>query len=160
NLRALLDSSVAEQARQIGLRTAEMHLSLMSSTRPEFRPEPYSLHYQRSIYSSLSTQVRVAFQNLEKNHGTLNEEAATVAEQLLRSKQNILQRMKNVYSRKLNLLKIRIHGDYHLGQILFTGKDLVILDFEGEPARTYSERRLKFSSLRDVAGMIRSFHYA
>jgi maltose alpha-D-glucosyltransferase/alpha-amylase len=160
NLRALLDSSVAEQVRQIGLRTAEMHLSLMSSTRPEFRPEPYSLHYQRSIYSSLSTQVRVAFQNLEKNHGTLNEEAATVAEQLLRSKQNILQRMKNVYSRKLNLLKIRIHGDYHLGQILFTGKDLVILDFEGEPARTYSERRLKFSSLRDVAGMIRSFHYA
>jgi maltose alpha-D-glucosyltransferase/alpha-amylase len=65
-----------------------------------------------------------------------------------------------VYSRKLNLLKIRIHSDYHLGQILFTGKDLVILDFEGEPARTYSERRLKFSSLRDVAGMIRSFHYA
>jgi maltose alpha-D-glucosyltransferase/alpha-amylase len=68
--------------------------------------------------------------------------------------------MKSIYKHKLDILKIRIHGDYHLGQILFTGKDVVILDFEGEPARSYSERRLKFSALRDVAGMIRSFHYA
>jgi maltose alpha-D-glucosyltransferase / alpha-amylase len=58
------------------------------------------------------------------------------------------------------VVKIRIHGDYHLGQVLVTGKDFVITDFEGEPLRSYSERRLKRSPLRDVAGMIRSLHYA
>jgi maltose alpha-D-glucosyltransferase/alpha-amylase len=160
-LRHLLDPAVAEQARLIGIRTAEMHLLLAgASNSPAFRPEPYSLHYQRSIFSSLSTLIREAFQNLEKNMDTLKPKAREAAQTVLSSRQSILDTMKNIYSHKLDLLKIRIHGDYHLGQVLFTGKDLVILDFEGEPARSYSERRLKFSSLRDVAGMIRSFHYA
>jgi maltose alpha-D-glucosyltransferase/alpha-amylase len=57
-------------------------------------------------------------------------------------------------------VKTRIHGDYHLGQVLFTGDDYVIIDFEGEPALSFSERRLKKSPFKDVAGMIRSFHYA
>jgi maltose alpha-D-glucosyltransferase/alpha-amylase len=65
-----------------------------------------------------------------------------------------------IMGKKLTLTKIRIHGDYHLGQVLWTGKDFVIIDFEGEPARSLSERRLKRSALRDIAGMIRSFHYA
>jgi maltose alpha-D-glucosyltransferase/alpha-amylase len=161
SLRELLEPAVAAQVKLIGIRTAEMHLKLMRAVQnPVFRPEPYSLHYQRSVYSSLNTQVREVFQNLAYNVNRLNPEARTMAEELLQAKSHILESLRMIYKRKLELFKIRIHGDYHLGQLLFTGKDLVILDFEGEPARGYSERRLKFSGLRDVAGMVRSFHYA
>ncbi len=161
HIKALFNTSVARQAELIGERTAEMHLLLASATHaPDFKPEPYTLHYQRSIYSSLSTLVRESFENLEKHIHSLPDDVQQAARKVLEMKGTILQSMKVVYDHKMELLKIRIHGDYHLGQILFTGKDLMILDFEGEPAKRYSERRLKFSALKDVAGMIRSFHYA
>jgi maltose alpha-D-glucosyltransferase/alpha-amylase len=72
----------------------------------------------------------------------------------------IIGRYDLVRRGKIAASRIRCHGDYHLGQVLFTGQDFVIIDFEGEPARSLSERRLKCSPLRDLAGMIRSFHYA
>src|SRR5206468_11388562 len=72
----------------------------------------------------------------------------------------ILERLGRMLATRLEAQRIRIHGDYHLGQVLYTGKDFVIIDFEGEPARPLSERRIKRSPLRDVAGMLRSFHYA
>jgi maltose alpha-D-glucosyltransferase/alpha-amylase len=82
------------------------------------------------------------------------------AKQALADEQKILEREKRLLDRRSNASKIRIHGDYHLGQVLYTGKDFIILDFEGEPARALGERKLKRSALRDVTGMMRSFQYA
>ena len=159
--KELIDASTAEQASLLGVRTGEMHIALASGTAfPDFKPEPYSLHYQRSLYAGLQSLVRGTFLNQSKNLQKLDDDARKKATEVLSMKDDILQVLRGIYRRKMDVTKIRIHGDYHLGQVLFTGKDFIITDFEGEPARSYSERRLKRSPLRDVAGMIRSFHYA
>ncbi len=79
---------------------------------------------------------------------------------MLGLQETILAQMRRITGKRLPAQKIRIHGDYHLGQVLFTGNDFIIFDFEGEPIRPLTERRIKRSPFRDVAGMIRSFHYA
>ena len=144
----------------LGQRPAEMQRALASIDHPDFKPEEFSLHYQRSLYSSLQSLVRSTFQNLNKNYKNLPDYIINEAEELLTMKDGILEFLKGIYRKKINAKKIRIHGNYHLGQTLFTGKDFIILDFESEPGLTYSERRLKRSPMRDVAGMIRSLQYA
>jgi len=142
-------------------RTAELHTALASlSNNSDVTPEPFSVLYQKSIYQSMRALTLKTFSELESNLSSLGEEVSAEAQVVLNAKQDILKRFRNLTSRKISAMKIRIHGDYHLGQVLYTGKDFVIIDFEGEPARPLSERRLKRSALRDVAGMIRSFHYA
>ena len=160
-LQSLIGGAPAERAHLLGLRTAEMHIALAAHPEvKDFEPEAFSLHYQRSLYSSLQTLVRTTYQTLDRSFKQLPEPFVPLAEQVKSIKKDVLQRFKSIYDHKIEALKIRTHGDYHLGQVLFTGRDFVILDFEGEPARSYSERRLKRSPLRDVAGMLRSFHYA
>ncbi|MEK6480485.1 maltose alpha-D-glucosyltransferase [Catalinimonas sp. 4WD22] len=159
-IRQFMGGAATERSALLGLRTAEMHLSLEASDLKDFKPEAFSLHYQRSVFSSLQSSVRGTFQVLDKTLKKLDEPVRKEAEEIKAMRKDILKCMQQIYSHKINTMKIRTHGDYHLGQVLFTGRDFIILDFEGEPARAYSERRLKRSPLRDVAGMIRSYHYA
>jgi maltose alpha-D-glucosyltransferase/alpha-amylase len=116
--------------------------------------------YQRSLYQAMRTGVRQTFQLVRRRRATLPDETADRITGLLDRESEILERLKEVSSQKIDAQRTRIHGDYHLGQVLFTGNDFMIIDFEGEPTRPISERRIKRSPLRDVAGMIRSYHYA
>lgn len=158
---ALVGSFYLEMIALLGKRTAEMHLALASNLRDQaWRPEEFSTLYQRSVYQSMRSLTRRSLQQLEQQKKNLSGEASILAEQLLSAEPAILERLERILEQKMSAMKIRIHGDYHLGQVLFTGKDFVIIDFEGEPARPLGERRLKRSALRDVAGMLRSFDYA
>ncbi len=150
-----------ERVVRLGQRTAEMHLALASdSTNPAFIPEYFTSNYQRSLYSSLRKLVKDRFKLLENSLDKLNDETKALAKKVLELESSILECFSEIYQVRINAIKTRIHGDYHLGQVLFTGKDFVIIDFEGEPGFSFSERRLKKNPLKDVAGMMRSFHYA
>jgi len=99
-------------------------------------------------------------QRLERQRAGLPAASAANVERLMASRDEILKRMEVLVPATLRATKTRLHGDYHLGQVLVAQNDFIITDFEGEPMRTLAERREKISALKDVAGMLRSFNYA
>src|SRR2546430_519735 len=150
-----------DSARLLGKRTAELHLALSSdATDIIFAPERISPQDQRSIYQSISGLSMRAMELLRSQLSRLPQHAREDARGVLELEPQIAHALKAFLVRRLTTTRIRIHGDYHLGQVLYTGHDFVVIDFEGEPTRTLYERRLKRLALRDVAGMLRSFHYA
>ena len=150
-----------ESARLLGQRTGGLHVALASEhIDPDFAPEPFTPFYRRSAYQSMRTLTDRTLGLLRDRLKALPEEVRGEAEKILPLKADIINRFRFIVDQKITALRIRCHGDYHLGQVLYTGKDFVITDFEGEPAQPLSERRGKRSPLRDVAGMLRSFDYA
>jgi maltose alpha-D-glucosyltransferase/alpha-amylase len=150
-----------ELADRLGRRTAAMHACLASAAeRPEFKPEPFSKLYLRGLYQSMRTLVGRSVPLLRWQFNRLPENARGLAAGVLGREPALIERFKVLLDRKVTAVRIRCHGDYDLHQVLYTGGDFVIIDFEGDPARPITERRLKRSPLWDVAGMLRSFHYA
>ena len=156
-----MEGYYAEMVALLGKRTGEFHRALYSASGdPAFAPEPFTLLYQRSVYQSMRSSAKKTLQLLSANLAQLPEELRPEAQAVLASEQRIMAILHRFTLKKFSAWKTRIHGDYHLGQVLYTGNDFVLIDFEGEPIKSLSERRLKQSPLRDVAGMMRSFHYA
>ena len=157
----LIEGAHLETVRLLGERTADLHIALSQDTEtPDFAPEPFTLLHQRSIYQSIRGEIKQTMALLSSVKDRLDDRAIPLADEVLNRSSELSSCHDYLLHEAIRVTKIRIHGDYHLGQLLFTGKDFVILDFEGEPARPIGERRLKKSGLVDVAGMLRSFDYA
>ncbi len=160
-LAAVTVGSYLTNVQLLGQRTAELHIALSGDDQnPDFSPVPFSSFYQRSIYQYSRNLTGQVLFRLKKHLRSLPPDVQALGRQVVTRKDYLLTRLEKVLQRKITALRTRCHGNYRLAEVLYTGKDFVILDFEGETYRTLNERRMKRSPLRDVAGMILSFDAA
>ncbi|HMG52047.1 MAG TPA: maltose alpha-D-glucosyltransferase [Kofleriaceae bacterium] len=150
-----------DHIRLLGRRTAELHLELAVATGdPLFAPEPYDIMHQQSLYGSVIAHTARTFDQLRSRLAALTPEQRGLAEAVLAREADLDRVFARITRHRIDVIRSRTHGDYHLGQVLWTGEDFVIIDFEGEPGRPLSQRRFKRNPLRDVAGMLQSLRYA
>jgi trehalose synthase-fused probable maltokinase len=147
-------------AEVIGRRTGELHLALASGSDAAFAPEPLDRAAVEQLVHAVRAHGERQLRQLELALPILDDRRHALAEDVLARAEAITRGFDAVAAIDDAGRRIRVHGDYHLGQVLITEGDVAIIDFEGEPARPLAERRRKWSPLRDVAGMLRSFGYA
>ena len=160
NLSGPLIGTFREDAANLGRRTAELHTALSSCDDDSaFAPEVFSQDSLNELIEQLRSEVQSTCELLEQADPIENS-VANLPQKISLRANSLLDGMSSFDPARANVVSIRCHGDYHLGQVLRTDSDFVILDFEGEPDRPFNERRQKRCAMKDVAGMIRSFHYA
>jgi maltose alpha-D-glucosyltransferase/alpha-amylase len=140
-----------------------MHLALSrDSTHRAFAPEPFTKADLQATATDITAQAQRAADALQPalEQSRLSPEVAGEAREFLQARGRLVEFARHATTLEFTAAKLRIHGDYHLGQVLWAEGDFYILDFEGEPTRPLHERREKHSALKDVAGMLRSFRYA
>ena len=149
-----------ESAERLGHRTAQLHLALSQVVDdPAFAPEPFTVEYRQNQYTSMVRNMAGTLALLKERMERLSTGGQANACLLFELKP-ALEQIFDAFGQILTPVpRIRCHGDYHLGQVLCTAADFMIIDFEGEPARSLAERRMKHPALVDIAGMVRSFHY-
>ncbi len=147
-------------AAVLGERTGDMHRALASGTTPEFAPEPLAGDEIAALADRLKVEVGTTLAALNERMASYSAEVQADARALIAERSRLLEMAGNIPTNVADAVKIRCHGDYHLGQLLRTEGDFLILDFEGEPGSPARERRAKHSPLLDVAAMLRSVDYA
>ena len=162
DFRLLIGDDVLSKVEQMALRVAEMHVALFKNkVDTKFYPIPFNGDYTVWLKNRIIYQLNARFILVEENIDKLEGLAKQYAETFLSQREEITSRFLAFEEVELNSSRIRIHGDLHLGQILMTeADDFYIIDYEGEPESTIRDRKAKQTPLKDVAGMLRSFHYA
>jgi maltose alpha-D-glucosyltransferase/alpha-amylase len=154
-----LIAAYLQWVRLLATRTAEMHVALASRPEdPVFAPEPFTDFYRHSLYHGMLGRMTRTVDQLKVHRSRLPEAVRPDAEALLGLQDRIRERLRFLRDQRIAAQRIRIHGDFHLAQVLYTGKDFVMIDFEGDTGRPLSERRIKRSPLQDVAGLVDSLY--
>ncbi len=157
----LIDENIFETVELLAQRTAEMHLGLYSPLSiSTFSPQKFDETYRIFLHNRIQKLLENRYNLIIDCYQKLEGEAQKLAWDFMEAKELIDEFIEEILNKKLYSLRTRIHGDYHLGQILETASDFIIIDFEGEPESSIVDRKIKHSPLKDVAGIIRSYHYA